>query len=305
MTMLVQTLSSGNPTTAARYGGYTGRVIKKPEELFCLVASFPGRGKSTFIESCPHALRIDFDHAGTSHPKPLCVTVPKHDDRSWGFNEFIDLVDKLVEDAENNEPSRPKIIAIDTLDSLIGLTIGAVLELERDRVRKQNESSTEQKELPKSFHDLQGKRAWGMVYDSIAIQLDRLRLQGKYGVWLFSHFVENKVSLDENTTQIAYDLGMGALWKRLNGDLDMVAVLDEVSTTDMEKRIDPTSGKEVIRYKMERILACHGSSVDLRYSKVLKARGVVPHRTVLSKSNGWGDFVKRYEESANASSPDA
>lgn len=303
--MLKQTLSSGNPSTAQRYGGYTGRAIKKPEELFCLVASFPGRGKSTFIESCPYALRVDFDHAGTSHSNPKSVTIPSHDNKSWGFNEFIDLVDKLVEDAKNNVPERPKIIAIDTLDSLIGLTISAVLELERERVRKKNESVSDHMELPKSFHDLQGKRAWGMVYDSIAIQLDRLRLQGKYGVWLFAHFVESKVPIDDNISQIAYDLGMGALWKRVSGDLDMVAVLEEVPTTDIEKRIDPVSGKEVTRFKTERVLACHGSIVDPRYAKVLKARGAVPHRTALSKSDGWGDFVKQYENSVNTQASQA
>lgn len=287
----MQKLASGNATLArfANYGAYSGESTKKPEQLFAVLMSFPGTGKSTFLESAGDMLRLDLDRAGTSSPADniKAITVLKADDPAWGWDTVVSLVNDLCAMAKSNTPGRPKMVALDTVDSLVSLAVSHVLDLYQKKARASNTT------VPESFHDLNGQAAWGKVYDSIILLIKNLRQAG-YGVWLTSNLKEIFVKGTEDT-QIRWDRSIpNGLWARIIGELDLVGVISVAEAHKIKKspegRVIGTTKEQqyILNFK-------EPENGDSRFGKYLKKRSSrAPASVTLPPLNGFQSFLDAY-----------
>lgn len=280
-----QNVSSINPVVAryAKYGAWQGPKVRTASEIFMMLLSTPGKGKSTFLESNPRLMRIDLDRAGSSHTNPVCVTLPDPKDATWSWPSFVRIVDQLVDDASKKLADRPACVAIDTLDSLMALCIADIAP----EMLAANEGV-------KYFSALDARKAYPPVYDRITQQLHRLRMAG-YGVILCSHIHEARVPAADGSVATKWDLSLtDGLWARLNGQLDMVAVLDDVDSTETVKN---EAGKAVGTRKVSyKALFCASGSpkAPREYGAYLKKRASAPQEVMISKDTGWADFETAY-----------
>lgn len=299
--MTTHTLRTGK-TLAQQYadlGAYDGYKPKPLDSLVILLAGDPGSGKSTLLESNPNLLRLDFDNAATSNPLSRCATVPAFG-KTVGMDFYRTVHARLLDDAKRQAPGRPSVIAIDTVDRLVSYLIE---ELEKQR--------------EKSFYDMHGKEAWGMVYDRAIVFIEELHRAG-YGVICTTHVGDISKDVRDSKGQVVEITEKGlttqkGLLKRLKKHLDMSAIMVR-STKEITKFEDRKDRKGNIIYrgegadrKPERIkvgveermihsLVFEPMTKELANAEDAKNRVNLRGRVDLSHTEGWADFLAGYDK---------
>lgn len=296
-------------TVASRYAKFSpsrGYNAKPFHKLFTLFVSLPKTGKSTFIESNPDLLRIDFDRAGTSNPQTACITVPSlqnEDGRTFVITKawFDELVAQLVDDAKNNRP-RPLTVCFDTVDALVSILC--------DDYAKASGVA--------NFYMLDVK-AWGVIYNQIADYCTIL-IQHGYGLWLCSHIVNKKVEIGE-ASKMVLDLTMrDTLLARIRGLLDLIVAVEkgyEFQTKEIPK-IHPVSKEPLVvngKAVIDRVETIETPYVDLvvkqakpksefdpDFSRLVGGHrvGGLPDRIRLPRVGGWQKVSSIYEDAARS-----
>lgn len=280
---------------AARYARFGATSEARPRsvgELFILLVSTPGKGKTTFLESCPYLLRFDLDRAGSSHPAPKAVSLPHPSDATWSWRRMCEVVAALEDDARNMRPDRPVVVAFDTLDSMIDL---AVRDLGPDIVKAIQPDVGSGTEVAGAFSLLDARRSWPLIYDKIVPILFRLRMAG-YGLVLTSHLVETRLLLDNETTQ-KFDLSMSdGLWRRINGKLDLVMALSDVM---VREKLKDKQGRTILGPPTltKRLFLASDTDTPREFGTYLKRRGPLPIPTSIAIAgfDGWQQFAEIME----------
>jgi hypothetical protein len=224
----VQQLAAGK-LPQSQYGelpGFTAtRMIAPLSRCFAMICGPPGEGKSTFCQSHPDSYTINFDLSSTSkhirgtvwpgiHPE---TGLPVSNDGNrvhLNYNSYQAVINTLYRLAEEDKP-RPEVIVYDSIDGLIPLYIRHLIEINQKT----------------SWQDMDGRRAWGTLYDMVVQEWEKLRSYG-YGVWLISHVVRTKIPIGEDKYHIGVDFTFGdGLWKRIEWALELVAGVERTEVT--------------------------------------------------------------------------
>lgn len=196
-----QKLSAGK-TLDERYvsalGAFRGVMAVDPSCSFILAAGRTGSGKSSFFHSCPYAYVINIDCSSTpsraramiwpgvrsdglpveidpSSSEPTNPETGKPVTLSWNL---IDEKRKLlIELAQADVPGRPRLVVIDTIDTLVPL-------LEQHMVDEWNE--TYPHNMKEDFGELGQGQQYGQLEDKLTEFIHSLRASG-YGVAAVCH----------------------------------------------------------------------------------------------------------------------
>lgn len=315
MTEPTQTIIGGNQLASlyAGFGASKTHTMKKPERLFILMPSWPGSGKSAWLQSCPTLARLDFDRSGSTNPHQQGISLPKLMDAA-GKPYFIDrewvqkVVNKFVEDAQFNRP-RPTTIGLDTVNALTDIVQASVLS------EYQSEGMA-----VKTFGELDGRRAYPRVYDWIVQQVINPLLGAGYGIIATTHFTEKEINLSGDRTVTKWDMTLkDGLYSRIQGAVDMCMVMEKVVTTGNvtefqldeqgHPKLNPKTGKPIVKAirrgqpvaKHYLVLQPSEGENDPTYSLLVgKKRATMPDRIEVSLKDGWSTFKQVYEAGAAA-----
>lgn len=299
--MSTQTLAVGS-TPQSRYGiGTQGqRVVKPLNRLFTLLIGPPGEGKTTLLQSCPTGLLINLDKSSTPGDHtivPTCTVWPSmngtgafvdEQGREFGltWEAVRDVVTFLIQRAKNGEP-RPTTIFFDS--------IGEWISLLKDFVRREAGKN--------DWHDLDGRRGWDTVYDTIITTCNELL--NYYGVVIVGHLVNAKIPLGDDRFTIRPEMTItDAFYKRLYGKFDMVAAVAKERRTRTAFVESPPlpDGRKVPPKRVEQAVDEYIFCVDRAdLSGIVKQRVKMPSSIPFGMSGGWSAIEAEYNKSAYTS----
>ena len=172
--------------------GFTAqKMVHPPGKCFGLLVGMPGAGKSHFMQSNPEAFIINTDGTSTTNDTPQACMWPGVDENGYpidvdrkqmvlSWDKILEKKDQLIELSKNNKP-RPSTIVMDSLIPAIGL----VKEYVTKKAGREN------------WKDLDGRRAWDDVYESLLRFGMDLRKFG-YGFYFICHIVNAKIPLGDD-----------------------------------------------------------------------------------------------------------
>ena len=294
--MTVQTLASGRPPSA-RYpslGGTSGvSLVSPPERNMTLFAGYPNCGKSIFCASNPDAFIINLDKSSFKDPPKATIwpfMTPEGVFTTDGTTPFIltydhivTLIDKLKGLASGNQP-RPRTIIFDSLGSLIPLM--------QQWAAKQFGKT--------AWKEIDGRAGWGLIYDTIASQMNDLHNHG-YGVIYTAHLVDSTKKIAEDVVQVVTEINLSeALYNhRLLSLFEFVAIIEKqpvmVKAPDPRYPNDPRRQIDVPSHRV--ILT--DVTANLSLNRELKCRVDLKGPITLPRNDGWQVFREAYLSAAS------
>lgn len=227
---------------ASKYQGLPGHIgyTTAPLDLSKgFIFGLPNCGKSALVQSIPDAYVFNLDKSSVTTGNAQATVWPLPDpetgrlmtDGPFNWEQCDRHIKTLYELAKANKP-RPKTIVFDSLTTMIQLlrdhagTHAAALSLG----------------MGPTFRDLDGRRAWDWVYDTILSTLNGLHSVG-YGVIYTGHMTNAVIQIDDNKNTIRPQFTItDNLWARLSPHFDYCTVLQKkietiTDVTPIEKKV--------------------------------------------------------------------
>ena len=301
--MPTQTLASGNPALADRYGnfGVSGfEEVTDPAFIFGAIVGEGGAGKTSLFREHEGALIINADMHSVPRPSSDCPPSlaqfwPVQDAkgrilgtdgtpiRLCGTNIFR-MRDDLLQAAEKDQP-RPQTIVIDTLAPTVPLFREAYAH---------EKGFTEWDAMPDGNPR---RKAYGAVYDSYLEFICSLRYAG-YGVYIVAHLMTQYYEKENGTTVVKVSHNIpDKIFMRL---FPLLEFLGAVEITWEDKYELDQQGKPIYE-KVTRIPKRQLVNLSEKLSKEMnRARVALPERITLPPIGGWQAFRSAYLAAAGA-----
>ena len=303
-------------------GGFSEvRMMPDARISMGVVLGRKGKGKSSLFHSCPTAYIINVDISSTPR-KPrgsvwpgvrpsdgLAVKVnpeyPNDPERgipfqlTWGdVREKRDILLKL---ALADNPQRPTLIVLDTVDSCVPL-IKAWQLSEWNKAHGETNPKDDWEDLPEN--------KWTQMYDEVTQLGQSLRNVGYGFVWV-GHLGDKMVSDKASGPRVRVrvenmTLCPGNLWNEISAKAEWIAVVDAAERPGPMKRVQKVDGhgrpvlgvdkkpvyiseSTIIR---EVVMGFAETAVKGDAARMVKKRDNLPDTIVLPKEDPWGAFSR-------------
>lgn len=297
--------------------GTTGQAcIPPPTQTSMLIIGPSNEGKSCFLQSCPDAFIINSDASSTTNPDVkahIWPAVGSEDGRLYDYPggpeitltwaAILERIELLCDMARDKWEKRPKLVAIDTIDTCIRLAREHVLTHAHELGLV-----AENRPAPRSWNDMNGKAAWDVAYTQITDIHHKLRSHG-YGVIYTLHLVKEKIiqlTEDQAATQRNVPRVTDNFWGRLYPEFEVIAVIQKQKLQERrevpqykdpvtkEPLMDAKTGKQKVKVQtVTRDAYC----LSFNESNLIKKRRRALSNTIpLSPTDGWSDYAKAYDE---------
>jgi len=265
------------PDDWAALGAATGYDPKLARDLRIFAVGPSGEGKTTFINSIPDNLILDFDGGANASPGSIATRIPVPD-----YERLEAIIAKLLADAKANCRHWHRV-TFDTVDEDVSLT---KKQLERE---KQVDDITEFGSLGHGYNLILG-RLWSKVRD----------LEEAGYTWAFVGHLKTKTEVNPVTKKEETKLREATypcVAKKILTRSDFkITIYKMLQTTDVvEKKNIP--GRGIISVKtgtaQKDVYFLDTMTTDARDCK---SRGVptMPRKIEIPLVGGWAEFEKQY-----------
>lgn len=296
-----QTTVPGSQTLSQKYGNFGVRGMNRTTSASrarVLLLGEGGVGKTSMFRDHPGALILSFDLSPLpvipGAVPPVWSVFPSRDDTGqaigpngpveMNYELFIEMKNTLIQAAIRKQP-RPETIAFDSIN-------GAIPFLQNWIVRKMGKTS---------WKELDGRDAWGIVYDEIAAYGRDLNAHG-YGFYWIGHVKPEDIVMGENVHK-TYEL---AISDKVFGRIHPSA--DEVLGVSMERMVRTSKQKHVIGGRTIERPITQEESVPVVYGKtgiwtpICKSRSNI-QRVPLNSSQPWAAWSEGFAACIAAQKP--
>lgn len=266
------------PDDWAALGATTGYDPKKAEDLRLFIVGPSGEGKTTFVNSIPDNLILDFDDGANASPGSVATRIPVPH-----YERMMLVIDKLVADAKAGK-RRFQRVTFDTIDEMVSLT---QKQLERE---KQVEDITEFGSQGHGYNLILG-RIWSKVRE----------LEEAGYTWAFVGHLRTKTEVNPVTKKEETKLREATfpsvakkILTRSDFKLTAYSLLDTKKI--MAKRNIPGRGEIEVEVGKEDTTVYYIDTMTTA-ARDGKARGVptLARKIQVPLCGGWSEFATQYD----------
>lgn len=272
----VVAIPTGNvPGNYASLGVISGFSTKAAEDLRLFLLGPSGMGKTTFVNSIPKTIILDFEGGSDGMPNPRASRVHIKD-----MSHFRKVVGVLIADANN--PKRPfERFAIDSVDEFAGWVSDEIAE----------KAGVEVSEMGHG-------KGWAKLRATVWKYIRNLEMSG-YTWVVVGHVTEKTVTspVTGSETTVLRPVIFESLSQQIMRNSDFFGTIYYESTIEKEMQDVLVAGRTVQK-AVTRPVTNYWFNVKSFGNVPGKTRGVVdmPDKVLLPFENGWDAFVAAYKE---------
>jgi hypothetical protein len=280
----VNTVGDAKPNTIIRddwaaIGAAGGYAPRKAEDLRLWIVGPSGEGKTTFLNSIPEHLILDFEDGACSSPGSLATRI-----HVKNYEHYLAIIDKLVADAKKGNSAFHRI-SFDTVDRW-----GGMIKLQLEKEKKCDDIT----EFGSQGHgyNMILNRCWGKV----------MRLEESGYVWGCAGHLKLKTEVDPITRKertVPRPSIYPSFAARIQGEADFqLTIYNITKTVDKVKVKTLPGGKKINVPDGKEEKATYYVNSLTTADKEGKGRGVptMNSKIIIPLVSGWSEFSRQYEE---------